>query len=115
MQSYKLRVYFFIITIYKYLLTKYLKVFCLSQDERDKWIQNELRQLTKQIKDKEEHQKKISEDLKRDAEKQVNLEKKIGDHTREMERQRISIDDHNKQYYDLTKSKDQCQANRKEQ
>lgn len=85
------------------------------QDERDKWIQNELKQLTKQIKDKEEHQKKISEDLKRDAEKQIALEKKIGDHTREMERQRTSIDDHNKQYYELTKSKDQCQATRKEQ
>lgn len=32
-----------------------------------------------------------------------------------MERQRASIDDHNKQYYELTKSKDQCQATRKEQ
>ncbi|XP_070151375.1 structural maintenance of chromosomes protein 3 [Polyergus mexicanus] len=86
-----------------------------TKDERDKWIQNELKQLTKQIKDKEEHHKKISDDLKRDAEKQIALEKKIGDHTREMERQRTSIDDHNKQYYELTKSKDQCQATRKEQ
>jgi len=32
-----------------------------------------------------------------------------------MEQQRASIDDHNKQYYELTKSKDQCQATRKEQ
>lgn len=32
-----------------------------------------------------------------------------------MERQRTSIDDHNKQYYELTKAKDQCQATRKEQ
>lgn len=96
-------------------MIKHLKVSHLLQDERDKWIQNELRQLTKQIRDKEEHQKKISDDLKRDADKQVTLEKKIGEHTREMERQRTSIDDHNKQYYDLTKSKDQCQANRKEQ
>ncbi|XP_015607337.1 structural maintenance of chromosomes protein 3 [Cephus cinctus] len=86
-----------------------------SRDERDNWIKNELRQLTKQIKDKEEHQKKISEDLKKDAEKQIALEKKIEEHTREMERQRASIDDHNKQYYELTKSKDQCQATRKEQ
>ncbi|KOC70556.1 Structural maintenance of chromosomes protein 3, partial [Habropoda laboriosa] len=86
-----------------------------SRDERDKWIQNELKQLTKQIKDKEEHQRKIGEDLKRDAEKQVTLEKKIEEHTREMEQQRASIDEHNKQYYELTKSKDQCQATRKEQ
>ncbi|XP_043470607.1 structural maintenance of chromosomes protein 3 [Leptopilina heterotoma] len=86
-----------------------------SKDERDKWIQNELKQLTKQIKDKEEHQRKISDDLKKDGEKQIMLEKKIEDYTREMEQQRKSIDDHNKQYYDLTKSKDQCQATRKEQ
>lgn len=32
-----------------------------------------------------------------------------------MERQRASIDEHNKQYYELTKAKDQCQATRKEQ
>ncbi|XP_015518087.1 structural maintenance of chromosomes protein 3 [Neodiprion pinetum] len=86
-----------------------------NRAERDKWIQDELKQLTKQIKDKQDHQAKISEDLKRDAEKQIALEKKIEDHTREMERQRASIDEHNKQYYDLTKAKDQCQATRKEQ
>ncbi|XP_053978821.1 structural maintenance of chromosomes protein 3 [Hylaeus anthracinus] len=86
-----------------------------SRDERDKWIQNELKQLTKQIKDKEEHQRKISEDLKKDAEKQIILERKIEEHTREMEQQRSSIDEHNKQYYELTKLKDQCQATRKEQ
>ena len=74
-----------------------------------------MKQLTKQIKDKEEHQRKISEDLKKDAEKQIALEKKIEEYTREMEQQRKSIDDHNKQYYDLTKAKDQCQATRKEQ
>lgn len=32
-----------------------------------------------------------------------------------MEQQRASIDEHNKQYYELTKAKDQCQATRKEQ
>lgn len=53
--------------------------------------------------------------MKRDAEKQDTLEKKIEEHTREMEQQRTSIDEHNKQYYELTKSKDQCQATRKEQ
>lgn len=86
-----------------------------SKDERDRWIQNELKQLTKQIRDKEEHQKKITEELKRDKEKSVTLEKKIEEHTREIERQRLSIDEHNKQYYELTKNKDQSQAHRKEQ
>ncbi|THK32939.1 structural maintenance of chromosomes protein 3 [Diachasma alloeum] len=86
-----------------------------SKDDRDKWIQNELKQLTKQIRDKEEHQKKISEDLKKDAEKQKDLEKKIEEYTKEMEKQRASIDEHNKHYYELTKQKDACQAQRKEQ
>lgn len=90
-------------------------LFFQIKDERDKWIQNELKQLTKQIKDKEDHQKKISEDLKKDGEKQIVLEKKIEESTREMERQRAMIDDHNKQYYELNKAKDQCQATRKEQ
>lgn len=74
-----------------------------------------MKQLNKQIKDKEEHEKKITEDLKRDEEKRANLEKKIGDDTREMERQKASVDEHNKQYYDLNKLKDQCQTTRKEQ
>ncbi|XP_011860551.1 PREDICTED: structural maintenance of chromosomes protein 3-like isoform X2 [Vollenhovia emeryi] len=86
-----------------------------TKDERDKWIQNELKQLTKQIKDKEEYQKKISEDLKCDTEKQIALEKKVGDHTREIEQQRASIEDHNKRYYELLKLKDQYQVTRKEQ
>lgn len=74
-----------------------------------------MKQLNKQIKDKEEHQKKITEDLKKDEEKRAALEKKIAEYTREMERQKASIDEHNKQYYDLNKLKDQCQATRKEQ
>lgn len=86
-----------------------------TKAERDNWIQQELKQLNKQIKDKEEHEKKISEDLKRDEEKRATLEKKIQEYTREMERQKASVDEHNKQYYDLNKLKDQCQATRKEQ
>lgn len=74
-----------------------------------------MKQLYKQIKDKEEHEKKISEDLKRDEEKRGTLDKKIQEYTREMERQKSSVDEHNKQYYDLNKLKDQCQATRKEQ
>lgn len=35
------------------------------------------RSLNKQIKDKKEHRDKLAEDMKRDAEKQVQLEKKI--------------------------------------
>lgn len=52
-----------------------------SREERDKWIQNELKSLTKQIKDKISHQTKLTDDLKRDATKQKELETKIEDHT----------------------------------
>ena len=53
--------------------------------------------------------------MKKDEEKRVALDKKIQEYTREMERQKTSIDEHNKQYYDLNKLKDQSQATRKEQ
>uniref|UniRef100_A0A6B2ELJ6 Structural maintenance of chromosomes protein n=1 Tax=Phlebotomus kandelakii TaxID=1109342 RepID=A0A6B2ELJ6_9DIPT len=85
-----------------------------SRDERDKWIQNELKSLNKQIKDKIAHQNKLTEDLKRDATKQKELEKKIEDHGSEVEQLRLQIDEHNKQYYELKKKKDQYQATRNE-
>ncbi|GLV31613.1 Structural maintenance of chromosomes 3 [Carabus blaptoides fortunei] len=83
-----------------------------SKDDRDRWIENELKSLNKQLKDKREHRDKLTEDLKRDATKQVELEKKIEKETAEMERQRVCIDEHNKQYYELKKQKDQYQATR---
>ncbi|XP_026675502.1 structural maintenance of chromosomes protein 3-like isoform X2 [Ceratina calcarata] len=86
-----------------------------SKDERDKWIRTELEQLAKQIKDKEEHEKRISEDMKRDAEELVVLENKIEEHMREMEQQRTSIDERMNQNYELTKAKDQWLVIRKEQ
>ncbi|GLH09602.1 hypothetical protein R5R35_002746 [Gryllus longicercus] len=85
-----------------------------SKEERDQWIMKELRSLNKQIKDKKEHRDKLSDDMKRDAEKQVQLEKKIEEQTQEMERQRGCIDEHNKQFYELKKNKDQCQSTRNE-
>lgn len=84
-----------------------------SRDERDKWIQNELKSLNKQIKDKISHQNKLTDDLKRDALKQTELEKKIADHSGEMEQLRQQIDEHNKQYYELKKKKDNFQTTRK--
>ncbi|KAK5649967.1 hypothetical protein RI129_000996 [Pyrocoelia pectoralis] len=85
-----------------------------SKDERDRWIQNELKSLNKQLKDKREHRDRLTEDLKRDAAKQVELSKKIEEQTQEMERQRVCIDEHNKQCYELKKNKDQYQTTRNE-
>ncbi|GAB0091255.1 Structural maintenance of chromosomes protein [Sergentomyia squamirostris] len=85
-----------------------------SRDERDKWIQNELKSLNKQIKDKISHQNKLTEDLKKDAARQKELEKQIEDQGSEVEKLRLQIDEHNKQYYELKKKKDLHQANRNE-
>ncbi|XP_062536383.1 structural maintenance of chromosomes protein 3 [Armigeres subalbatus] len=81
-----------------------------SREERDKWIQGELKSLNKQIKDKIAHQNKLHEDLKRDAAKQQDLEKKIEEHTESFERLRVQIDEHNKNYYELKKKKDHFQT-----
>jgi len=69
--------------------------------------------LYKQIKDKISHQTKLTDDLKRDAAKQKELEKKIEEHIGQMEQFRLQIDEHNKHYYDLKKKKDQLQTSRK--
>lgn len=84
-----------------------------SREDRDKWIQNELKSLSKQIKDKIAHQNKLMDDLKRDAAKQTELEGKIEELTAEVEQMRGQIDEHNKQYYELKKKKDSHQAARK--
>lgn len=81
-----------------------------SREERDKWIQNELKSLAKQIKDKISHQNKLTEDLKRDASKQQELEKKIEDSGGGMDQLRQQIDEHNKNYYELKKKKDHEQS-----
>jgi structural maintenance of chromosome 3 (chondroitin sulfate proteoglycan 6) len=84
-----------------------------SKDDRDRWIQNELKSLNKQLKDKRDHRDKLEADLKRDAAKTVELTKKIEEQSQELERQKNCIDEHNKQCYELKKNKDQFQATRK--
>lgn len=84
-----------------------------SKDDRDRWIQNELKSLNKQIKDKRDHMVRLEADLKRDAQKSVELAKKIEEQSQELERQKNCIDEHNKHCYELKKSKDQYQSQRK--
>uniref|UniRef100_A0A182PET4 Structural maintenance of chromosomes protein n=1 Tax=Anopheles epiroticus TaxID=199890 RepID=A0A182PET4_9DIPT len=81
-----------------------------SKEERDKWIQGELKSLNKQIKDKISHQNKLQDDLKKDISKQSELEKKIQEHTESFEQLRVQIDEHNKNYYELKKKKDHYQS-----
>ncbi|XP_030759772.1 structural maintenance of chromosomes protein 3-like [Sitophilus oryzae] len=79
-----------------------------------RWIQTELKSLSKQLKDKKDHRDKLEADLKRDALKAIDLQKKIEEQSLELERQKNYIDEYNKQCYDLKKSKDQFQTTRKE-
>lgn len=83
-----------------------------SKEERDQWIQRELKQLRKQIKDKEEHRDKLAADLEKDARRSVELEKEIEARTRDMEQLRVEIDRHNKDFYEIKKKKDQLQVKR---
>lgn len=84
-----------------------------SKEDRDKWIQTELKALTKQIKDKITHQNKLQDEVKRDADKQAELEKKIEELMAEVESMRVQIDTFYKESYELKKNKDALQAARK--
>lgn len=48
-----------------------------SREERDKWILNELKSLSKQIRDKINHNSKLMEDLKKDSNAEADLNRKI--------------------------------------
>jgi len=85
-----------------------------SKEDRDQWIQKELKSLTKQIKDKSEHKEKLTEDLKKDAERLLELENLVHSNSTELEKQRTAIDEYNKRYYELKKNKDQYQSQRNE-
>merc|ERR1712156_175708 len=83
-----------------------------SKDQRDEWIKKELKSLTKQIKDKGEQIERLTEDLKRDKKRKVELEKKVDEATGDQDNFRSHIDDHNKGFYELKKKKDSLQTER---
>ncbi len=85
-----------------------------SKDQRDDWIRKELKSLNKQIKDKAEQIDRLTEDLKKDAKRRVELEKKIEEATEEQDKFRSNIDGQNKDFYESKKRKDQLQAERNE-
>jgi len=85
-----------------------------SKEQRDDWIRKELKSLNKQIKDKTEQIDKLTDDLKRDSKRRVELEKKIEEATAEQDSFRSTIDDQNKGFYELKKKKDALQSERNE-
>jgi len=48
-----------------------------SKEQRDQWIQTELRSLKKALSDKREQIDRLTEELKKDAEKKIQAEKRI--------------------------------------
>ena len=83
-----------------------------SKDQRDEWIKKELKSLNKQIKDKGDQIERLTEDLKRESKRKVDLEKKVEDATGEQDNFRSNIDNHNKGFYELKKKKDSLQTER---
>ena len=67
-----------------------------SKEHRDEWIKKELKSLNKQIKDKTDQIDRLTEDLKREGKRKVELEKKIDEATSEQDSFRSNIDDQNK-------------------
>ena len=67
-----------------------------SKEQRDEWIKKELKSLNKQIKDKTDQIDRLTEDLKREGKRKVELEKKIDEATSEQDSFRSNIDDQNK-------------------
>jgi len=85
-----------------------------SKSERDTWIQNELRNLNRQVGDKKSQIEKLKDELKRDERRKRELEQKIEDLTKELENNRSSIDNQNKTFYEMKKKKDALQNERNE-
>ena len=62
-----------------------------SKEQRDEWIRKELKSLNKQIKDKTEQIDRLTEDLKKDAKRKVELEKRIEEAATEQENFRFPL------------------------
>ncbi|KAL7632507.1 UNVERIFIED_CONTAM: hypothetical protein RMT77_017170 [Armadillidium vulgare] len=85
-----------------------------SKEQRDQWIQKELRSLNKAVKSKNDQIHRLEDELKRDKERKEELEKKIEELSADTENYRQNIDEHNKVFYEMKKNKDQLQSERNE-
>lgn len=85
-----------------------------SKEQRDQWIQKELRSLNKAVKSKQEQIGRLSDEITRDAERLVTLGSKVEELSTDTENYRTSIDEHNKVFYEMKKRKDLLQSERNE-
>nr|CAI5848554.1 unnamed protein product [Callosobruchus analis] len=82
-----------------------------SKQDRDKWIQEQLEIIEKQLKDKQHHREQLEEDLAKDAKKEVALQRKIEDH--ELDRQKKLIDEYKESIHEMKKNKNELQTKRR--
>ncbi|ROT77337.1 structural maintenance of chromosome protein 3 [Penaeus vannamei] len=85
-----------------------------SKEQRDQWIQKELRSLNKAVKSKQDQIQRLEDEISRDSERRVQLDKKVEELSADTEDYRQSIDEHNKVFYEMKKRKDQLQSERNE-
>lgn len=85
-----------------------------SKEQRDQWIQKELRSLNKAVKSKQDQIQRLEDEIKRDTERRAQLYKKVEELSTDTENYRQSIDEHNKVFYEMKKRKDQLQSERNE-
>ncbi|XP_042230697.1 structural maintenance of chromosomes protein 3-like isoform X1 [Homarus americanus] len=85
-----------------------------SKEQRDQWIQKELRSLTKAVKSKQDQIQRLEDEIVRDSERRTHLDKKVEELSTDTENYRQSIDEHNKVFYEMKKRKDQLQSERNE-
>ncbi|XP_018019666.1 structural maintenance of chromosomes protein 3 isoform X1 [Hyalella azteca] len=85
-----------------------------SKEQRDQWIQKELRSLSKAVKSKLEQIARLEEEITTDAERKILLETKVEELSVQTESYRGNIDEYNKVFYEMKKRKDQLQSERNE-
>ncbi|XP_063841630.1 LOW QUALITY PROTEIN: structural maintenance of chromosomes protein 3-like [Scylla paramamosain] len=85
-----------------------------SKEQRDQWIQKELRSLNKAVKSKQDQIQRLEDEIVRDSERRTQLVSKVEELSTDTENYRQSIDEHNKVFYEMKKRKDQLQSERNE-
>ncbi|XP_027211225.2 structural maintenance of chromosomes protein 3 isoform X2 [Penaeus vannamei] len=85
-----------------------------SKEQRDQWIQKELRSIERAMSEKKDQIRRLDEEINRDGERNKELEKRLQELSADTEDYRQSIDEHNKVFYEMKKRKDQLQSERNE-
>merc|ERR1719244_1437314 len=85
-----------------------------SKEQRDQWIQKELRSIERAMSEKKDQIRRLDEEILRDSGRRVQLDKTVEELSTDTENYRQSIDEHNKVFYEMKKRKDQLQSERNE-